>query len=72
MGALTPPLCVCMKVFRGGRGQAGGACPAPTPGVCRGMPGAPGAWLQLWQTVMFMFLNQKHHVHISSWGGVNP
>lgn len=73
LGALTPPLCVLHEsVWRGGRGQAGGACPAPTPGVCRGLPGAPGAWLQLWQTVMFMFLNQKRHIHISSLDDVNP
>lgn len=49
----------CMKVFGGGRGQARGACPASTLGVCRGLPGAPGAWLQLWQTVTFMFLESK-------------
>lgn len=26
---------------------------------CRGLPGTPGAWLQLWQTVTFMFLESK-------------
>ena len=60
LGALTSPLCVLHEsVWRGGRGQARGACPASTHGVCRGLPGAPGAWLQLWQTVTFMFLESK-------------
>lgn len=50
-----------MKVFGEEAGaRLGGACPAPTLGVCRGLPGAPRAWLQLWQRVMFMFLKTPH------------
>lgn len=61
LGALTSPLCVLHEsVWRGGRGQARGACPASTLGVCRGLPGAPGAWLQLWQTMTFLESKMPH------------
>lgn len=71
LGALTPHCVFCMKVSREEAGdQAGGACPAPTPGVCRGLPGAPGAWLQLWQSDVHVLKSKMPH--ISSSDDVNP
>lgn len=70
--ALTPPLCVLHEsVWRGGRGQAGGACPAPTPGVCRGCPGPWGMATAVADSDVHV-LQSKHHVHISSLDDGNP
>lgn len=50
----------CMKVFgEEAEARLGAHVLLPLLGVCRGLPGTPGAWLQLWQTVTFMFLESK-------------
>lgn len=44
----------CMKVFgEEAETRLGAHVLLPLLGVCRGLPGTPGAWLQLWQTVTF-------------------
>lgn len=49
-----------MKVFgEEAEARLGAHVLLPLLGVCRGLPGTPGAWLQLWQTVTFMFLESK-------------
>lgn len=51
-----------MNVFGVEVGPGWGRMPCPHSWGLPGWPGALGAWLQLWQTLMLVFLNQKRLV----------